>query len=200
MKSDAMMEYDDRAWLKLDAEDLWIYDKLILSRTLGYVCGPAGVDVPYAGPWFVKPITNIMGMGQGSRTEVFTTLDTSHLAAGLFWIEVFQGPHLSVDLVQGQIDVIYQGIRQGPQRFSRWSQVDIALTPPKFLVDLSVKYHTINYEMIGDRIIEVHARANPDWRKHRARELIPVWCDEPQPPGEFVADAYGDRLGFIVIR
>ena len=37
---------DPDIWDKIKPDDLWIYDKLILSRKLGYLCGPAGVAPP----------------------------------------------------------------------------------------------------------------------------------------------------------
>ena len=33
---------DDEVWDVAHTEDLWIFDKLILSKKLGYQCGPAG--------------------------------------------------------------------------------------------------------------------------------------------------------------
>ena len=42
------MNTEDEVWAILKPEDIWIYDKLILSKKLGYVCGPIGVDVPMA--------------------------------------------------------------------------------------------------------------------------------------------------------
>lgn len=40
-------------WKSIHVKDLWIYNKLILSQTLGYVCGPTGVDVPKPGFYIV---------------------------------------------------------------------------------------------------------------------------------------------------
>ena len=33
---------DDDVWELAHEEDLWIFDKLILSKRLGYQCGPVG--------------------------------------------------------------------------------------------------------------------------------------------------------------
>ena len=53
--------WEDEAWLNCHNEDLWIFDKLILAKKLGYVCGPIGVDVPEPGYYIVRPCVNIMG-------------------------------------------------------------------------------------------------------------------------------------------
>ena len=37
---------EDLYWRSPKSDDLWALDKLILSKKLGYKCGPAGIDVP----------------------------------------------------------------------------------------------------------------------------------------------------------
>ena len=44
----------------------WIYDKLRIAQSQGFNSGPHGV-MPPAFPVFSKPITNLKGMGVGSR-------------------------------------------------------------------------------------------------------------------------------------
>lgn len=195
-----MYIYDSQVWDKVDANDLWIYDKLILCRKLGYVCGPAGVPLPKPGTYIVKPITNILGMGVGSYFHEFTDTDTDFLAPGTFWMEVFTGPHVSVDVVDGKTDIVYEGIRDGIQRFSRWTKLDVEPQHEPFVIEMSKKYGVVNYETIGGKIIEVHLRANPDWHKHKARELIPVWEGDEIPKENFVSDPDIGRLGFVVVR
>lgn len=191
--------YDHQVWPTLDVKDLWVYDKLILSTYLGHLCGPAGLQLPYTGKFIVKPITNILGMGLGTYIKDFTTTNTDDILPGYFWMEIFKGDHLSVDVVKGKTDVIYKGISSGPNRFSKWIKLDNDIEHPQFIVDLSIKYGIVNYECIGNKIIEVHLRANPDWQKYKAKELIPVWNGDIIPPN-MVIDADGDRLGFVVIK
>ena len=57
---------DDQAWLSCDVADLWIFDKLILSRKLDYICGPVDVDVPSPGNYIVRPCVNLAGMSRGA--------------------------------------------------------------------------------------------------------------------------------------
>lgn len=85
------MIFDDIMWNLCDPNDLWIYDKLILSRKMGYVCGPPGVPVPNADSYIVRPITNIEGMGRGAEI-LWLDDDTDHLPPGYFWCEIFDGP------------------------------------------------------------------------------------------------------------
>ena len=47
-------------WHDISPEDLWYYNKLILSRTLGYDCGPTGVVVPKPGFFIVRPCMNYL--------------------------------------------------------------------------------------------------------------------------------------------
>ncbi len=190
--------YDEDVWNVLDVQDLWVYDKLILSKYLGYVCGPAGVALPHPGEYIVKPITNIAGMGDGTYFKYFDDTDTSMLSPGTFWMEVFKGEHLSVDVVKGNIEVIFQGISNSSTRFSRWLKIDKELEIPGFIKDLSYKYGVVNFESIEGSIIEVHVRANPDWVKYKAKKIIPVWDSSEIDYNNFVEDRDGDRLGFNV--
>lgn len=190
--------YDEDVWPNVDVFDLWVYDKLILSKYLGYLCGPAGVDLPNPGTYIVKPITNIVGMGKGTFIHTFESTSTDWLDPGLFWMEIFHGPHFSVDVKNGQTEVVLQGTSAGPHKFTSWTYMDVDLQHPQFIVDLSHRYGTVNYEMIGGKIIEVHLRANPDWHKYKARELVPVWKGDPIPSQDFVEDEAGERIGFML--
>jgi len=44
-------------WITTDNDDLWLFDKLILSKKLGYTCGPAGLAPPKENNYIVRPIT-----------------------------------------------------------------------------------------------------------------------------------------------
>lgn len=193
-----MIIYDSDIWNSIHIDDLWIYDKLILSRKLGHLCGPSGVDLPYPGTYIVKPITNIMGMGMGSYIKTFETTNTDDIEPGYFWMELFKGQHLSIDVIEGKTEVVIEGISEGTQRFSKWiKQENVNIEHPELILELSHKYSVVNYETIGGKVIEVHLRHNPDWIKYKAKELIPVWRKEDIQQN-FVEDRDGERLGFIV--
>ena len=94
-----MLETDDLTWLNCHPEDLWIFDKLILSRVLGYTCGPSGLKVPKPDFYCIRPITNTLGMGRHARIEwIEDSTDAYH--PGEFWCEVFRGEHISVDYAE----------------------------------------------------------------------------------------------------
>jgi hypothetical protein len=193
---------DITAWGSTEPDDLWVYDKLILSKKLGYVCGPAGVPVPRPGEYVVRPITNLLGMGLGAYVTALTDT-TTHLQPGLFWCERFTGHHLTYDFIGGDLAVCYEGIASSPTRFSKWVRVDSPeFDLPESLQQIAAKYRHINIEVVGGKIIEVHLRGNPDWIKHRADVLIPVWREDNNqtPPSgfEFVEDPAEDRIGFFV--
>ena len=72
-------------------EDLWCVDKLILSKKLGYVCGPAGIAPPYAGQYVVRPIMNLKMMSKGARIQY---LDSDTIPDGYFWCEEIGRAHV----------------------------------------------------------------------------------------------------------
>jgi len=59
---------------QIHQDDLWVYNKLILSRKLGYTCGPSGVPVPKSDFFIVRPCMNFMGMGRFARKEPILTV------------------------------------------------------------------------------------------------------------------------------
>jgi hypothetical protein len=87
---------EDRVWKSMSPDDMWLMDKLILSKKLGYTCGPVGIDVPKSNWYVVRPCINPMGLGLGTQ-KVWIENDTTHLPVGHFWCEWFEGEHYSVD-------------------------------------------------------------------------------------------------------
>jgi hypothetical protein len=51
-------------WNAIHHDDLWIYNKLQLSRVLGYTCGPIGTTVPKPDFYIVRPSVNFLGNGR----------------------------------------------------------------------------------------------------------------------------------------
>lgn len=193
------MTYDDEVWPTVPDNDLWVFDKLILSRKLGHTCGPAGVAVPRPDWYVVRPCVNLNGLGLGSYITHIED-DTYHLPVGTFWQEVFCGDHLSVDYLNGDHLRTTQGWKQegSTSRFTRWCITDQQPGLPDLVQDLVTRYTRVNVEMIGGSVIEVHLRGNPDF-DDGACECIPVWSNEKIdcPPGfVYIEDTSGDRLGF----
>lgn len=192
--------FDEDVWPTIDPNDLWVYDKLILSRKLGYVCGPTGTSVPSPGEYIVRPITNLLGMGRGAKIHTIHE-GTDHLPLSHFWCEVFTGRHLTVDYVDGEQVLCVEGFRSSRKlyKWDRWVAVDDRVPLPEILAPLT-KYGTINCEFIDGKLIEVHLRSNPDFSEQE-HELHVVWegDDVVPPPGMiFVESKDYKRLGFFV--
>lgn len=195
---------EDTAWTNTDTEDLWIYDKLILSKKMGYVCGPTGVDVPEDGFYIVRPVTNIVGLGIGAYEQYLTVEGwTDHLQPGTFWSEIFEGDHLSIDYEWGEPILNIQGFRY-PESFVRWKKwikVEQTVELPDILKPIAKKYQFMNCEYIGGKLIEVHLRKNPDFDFDNV-EFIPVWQGQDTTPPEgyryVECPEYNQRIGAFV--
>lgn len=194
------MEQDpeERAWLTAREEDLWVFDKLILSRKLGYICGPVGVDVPCPGKYIVRPVTNILGLGLGASVEYLES-NTDHLTPGYFWSEYFEGDHVSVDYEWGQQILAVQGFKSESTftRWDRWIKIKNQFPFPDILESIKNQYQFVNCEYIGGKLIEVHFRQNPDWRFDQ-EEFIPVWQGQStEAPSGYTYHEYPDIHGRI---
>jgi hypothetical protein len=198
------MTDDASTWQTCPVSWLWIYDKVIVARKQDILAAPAGVAVPHAGWYVVRPITNIRMMGRGARKVYLEPGDEDQVPDGYFWMELLQGDHVSVDYRWGDQVLAVQGFRDDSDRldrFDRWERIDRKYPLPYMLQGLQHMTKWINIEMIGDRIIEVHLRHNDDFANHDADVIYPVWRDAPieQPAGtEWYESACGDRLGFWI--
>ena len=183
----------------LNPEDWWIYDKLVLSQKLGYICGSPGENVPSPGQYIVRPRMNILGMGRGAE---FITLDSStdHLPPKSFWCETFHGIHRTVDYVNGKQINCFRGFRHQMRplyKWNKWVRTNDKIPYPSILNKV---FPVVNCEFIGDNIIEIHFRLNPDAR-YGTDWLIPVWEDEDTTAPEgmlFIEDKDFLRLGFFI--
>jgi hypothetical protein len=170
---------DSEAWLNTPNEKLWVFDKLLLSKYLGYVCGPVGVNVPTSGTYIVRPCVNLLGMGIGAS---FVNLidSTDHLPSGYFWCEVFTGRHISVDYYKTNQILAVEGIRFSDSplwKFEKWIKLNIKINFPNSLIDLFDMHDYINVEYIDGKLIELHFRTNPDFQYGNSI-AIPVWNNE----------------------
>jgi hypothetical protein len=209
------MSIESNAWKNCKDEDLWIFDKLIVARRCGYLCGPSGLEVPSPGQYFVKPVTNIEGMSKNARIE-YIEKTTDHLHPGEFWCEIFTGDHISVDYngYNPVLSVIGTKHEKHPHtRFTHWKKTEQVYKLPSFIGLMPLRYKTINCEFIGGNLIEIHLRENPDFAYGNS-EIIPVWKDEskdsPETPfanTRLIRDGYKfisddgqemDRLGIWV--
>jgi hypothetical protein len=193
---------EDLVWKNINPDDLWILDKLILSRKLGYTSGPVGLDVPKPGYYIVRPCVNMLGLGLGTQ-KVWIEQDTTHLPLGHFWCEFFQGRHISVDYYQKSQVLAVEGFKNQNTfvRWEQWIKVIDCFEFPNILNNLKENYKYINCEFIGDKLIEVHLRHNEDFEDNMTH-FIPVWEGESTAPPEgysyrLYPDVHG-RIGAFV--
>ena len=201
VKGDMYLEGDDE-WNQIHSEDLWIYNKLILSRVLGYTCGPVGTTVPIPDFYIVRPSMNLLGMGRFARKE-YITKHTEEFHPSEFWCEIFEGDHLSVDFHNKEQKLTVLGSRDDKNelyKWSKWEKIDKKVEFPEILSDLKGNYEWINCEFIGNHLIEVHFRRNPDFRYNNS-VAIPVWGEKIEKFDDsytFIKDKDFLRKGFWV--
>jgi len=189
-------------WNSIHQEDLWVYNKLFLSRRLRYLCGPVGASVSSPGYYIVRPSINLLGMGRFSRIE-WIDKDTEHLHPAEFWCEIFDGDHISVDFKNKKPELIVLGEKYNSNdlyKWKKWTKVERNIQFPEILNSLKGNYEWINCEFIGDKLIEVHFRRNTDFR-YGNNIAIPVWKgDRPQKIKNFtfIEDKDYLRRGFFI--
>ena len=189
-------------WNSIHPKDLWVYNKLILNRLLGHLCGPTGVPVSYSGYYIVRPSINLLGMGRFSRKEWIDN-DTEHFHPSEFWCEIFEGEHISVDYQNKKAKLVVKGERDVNDPYYKWKKwyiIDKEVEFPSILEDLVGNYEWINCEFIGNKLIEVHFRRNPDFR-YGNTVAIPVWKENNKVEYDnlhFVEDEDYLRKGFYI--
>jgi hypothetical protein len=176
---------DKDAWLAYP-EHHHIFNKLWLADILNYTCGPCGVPIPRQGKYIVRPIYNLDGMSLGAKTKFLNYGDES-TPPGYFWCEFFEGNHYSVDFCRDTKSkwnpvLVVQGEKINNYKFISWCKVyDKDFVLPKILADefdTNTLLTTINVEYIGDKIIEIHLRSNPDFNNHSFSELQVIWASD----------------------
>jgi hypothetical protein len=178
----------------IDPKDLWVIDKFILSKQLGYTCGPAGVLPKQKRNYIVRPCINIRMMSAKATFMELNTIDDI-IPDGFFWCEIFTGRHRSFDYNWGKQILAVEGFRKDPNRldrFSSWCKVDDVFVLPSVIQEIANRYEWLNVETIDDNIIEVHFRYNDDFANHDANVIVPIWKEQ------FYPSPSGDRIGFLL--
>lgn len=172
---------EEHYWMNADPDEMWVMDKLILSRKLNYICGPVGQRVPKPDWYIVRPCVNAVGLGMGAK-KVWIENTTDNMPVGHFWSEFFEGDHLSVDYVYGKQTLCVRGFKEENTmtRWDRWIKTDKTIPFPSILKQFSNK-KIINCEFIGGKLIEVHFRRNVDF-DNGIKEFIPVWEGQNKVP------------------
>lgn len=190
----------NQEWFSIDPNDLWVYNKLELSKRLDYNCGPCGVDVLKPNNYIVRPAINFCGMGRFCRIE-YLNKSTDHLHPGEFWCEIFEGEHLSVDFINKKSVLVVKGHKNKKNpayMWNCWVKLERQIEFPEVLNDLVGDYSCINCEFIGGKLIEVQFRKNLDFRWGN-RIAIPVWSKKNiKKKLKFIEDPDFLRLGFLI--
>lgn len=176
------------------------YDKLWVANQLGYTAGTE--TIPRPGHYIVRPIINLLGGGQNASIGFYIKGDT--IPADCFWSELFYGDHITIDYskVNGewQQGHTFKGLNRADDliHFSSWTRVTHPFTLPDLFDEITTEH--INIEIIGDKIIEVHLRTNPNPVGYDS--LIPIWSvDQYCPAGYTRINEYTEdiqRFGFYV--
>lgn len=186
-------------WKNIHPSDIWIYNKLFLSRILDYTCGPIGTTVPKSDFYIVRPSFNLLGMGRFARKEWIVKY-TDHFHPSEFWCEIFTGNHLSVDFKNKKSELVVIGTRDENEpyyKWKKWEKINQKIKFPSILENLKGNYEWINCEFINGNLIEVHFRRNPDFR-YGNTVAIPVWGDEKEENLTFIEDNDYLRKGFYI--
>jgi hypothetical protein len=150
----------------------WVYNKLEVALSQGLAAAPHGV-MPPAFPVFSKPITNLRGMGVGSRVIQSAEEYKAGLTAGHFWSTLLSGPHVSTDVALINGEPVWwrhtSGTATEGGTFDYWTiHAEPMPDIESWCGDWSRKnLHgytgMANFETIGGRIIEAHLRFADQW-------------------------------------
>lgn len=148
-----------------------VYNKLWICRTQAIAHAPLPIAPP-SYPVFVKPITNLLGMGIGSFRACGPD-DLATYRAGYFWMELLNGPHVSTDVAVAAGRACWFAHTLGHPidngRFSHWERLvgdndDLAAFLTRWIAEHLDGYTGIlNFETIGGRIIECHLRMSVEF-------------------------------------
>jgi len=192
----------NQEWENICSEDLWVYNKLFLSKILKYVCGPTGTIVPKSNYYIIRPSFNLNGMGRLARIE-WIEKNTDKYHPSEFWCEIFTGRHLSVDFYKKESKLVILGekdLNAPLYKWKKWSKIYEEIQFPSVLNSLKGNYDWINCEFIGDKLIEVHFRQNPDFR-YGNTIAIPVWSEDEKIEMnnfKYIEDSEYLRKGFYI--
>lgn len=150
----------------------WIYNKLDVAASQELPCGPHGLE-PSSYPVFSKPIYNMRGMGAGSRVLRSEEEYERRQKPGHMWMTLLEGEHVSTDCAVAAGEPRWwrhvSGRAIGEGKFDYWT---VHADPNPGVEDYCgdwIRRHLgdytgmVNFETIGNRIIEVHLRFADQW-------------------------------------
>ena len=170
--ADVTIPTDDVDAYQLHPHHRWVYNKLRIAESQGLDCAPHGVQPP-SYPVFSKPITNLRGMGIGSRILRSREEYEDHHQAGHMWVTMLEGEHISTDaaVIDGNMKWVRHsvGLARPGGMFDYWI-IEAERRPELDIycarwIAASLRGYTgmVNLETIGGKIIEVHLRFSDQW-------------------------------------
>lgn len=178
-----IFDEDIEAWQQRPWIRPW-HNKLEVAEKQGVECGPHGI-YPTKFPVISRPTYNLDGMSRD--VEIWNGPQDVIYRAGYFWSEILTGDHTSWDIMlqNGVVTESYcaLGHKLSPSHFTHW-EIWKAI-PPVFVKSFIDRYFSdksgkINFECIGDKIIELHFRWSPEWEWWYDRcpfFSVPLWSD-----------------------
>lgn len=170
--ADVHIPTDDPMAFDLNPRHRWVYDKLLIAQSQGLACGPCTV-APTKYPVFCKPITNLNGMGVGSRVLANAREHRRYCKPTDLWMQLLNGEHVSTDWAVVRGEPVWcrhsQGIPGAGGTFDYW----IIEARPRPVLEqycrdwirrnLADYTGMLNVETIEGYIIEVHLRFADQW-------------------------------------
>ncbi|MCA3555800.1 hypothetical protein [Aestuariivirga sp.] len=163
---------DDPDCWQLFPAHRWIYDKLKVAETQGLAAAPHGV-MPASFPVFSKPVTNLKGMGLGSRVIRSAAEMEIHYQPGHMWMPLLGGDHVSTDCAVENGRIVWlrhaTGTTWDDGTFRYWTVhaeafPDLAARLAGWVSGHMAGYTgMMNFETIGGVIIEAHLRFADQW-------------------------------------
>jgi hypothetical protein len=150
----------------------WIYDKVAVALSQGLDAGPHGT-MPTRFPVFSKPITNLRGMGIGSRVIHSAGEYRRLYTPGHMWMALLEGRHVSSDVavVAGK-PCWWRHATGRPATAGTFDYWIVHADPDPNIethcanwIGRSLADYTgmLNLETIDGSIIEVHLRFSDQW-------------------------------------
>jgi hypothetical protein len=158
---------DADAW-KRNLQYNQVYNKLWLMQTQNVDCAPCPIE-PSSYPVFYKPIINLYSLGC-CAFKANRPVSESKKHPGLFWSEYLTGKHWTFDAKCQSGELVNAVGLEGHKSdgvFDYWEPMkpNLSMVRPwskRYLVGYS---GPINFELIGDTIIECHLRNSNEIKK-----------------------------------
>ena len=166
---------------RLNPEFNWVYNKLLIGQRQGLVCAPHGIE-PEQYPVFSRPCYNLGGSGFGAAVMNNKEEYAANCHPGYMWAQLLTGEQFSTDVavIHGQIKWMthvkaYPGDNNTIDYWEVFQREkdEIAEMAEEFVCSYLGTYSgMVNFETIGNQLIEVHLRFAYQWPDLYSPEFI----------------------------